>query len=147
MDPAIEVISRGVLLRDSHILLCQNVKQGYWYLPGGHVEFGEAAAASLAREFMEECGLEIEVLDCVLVAEAGFAAKRQHHEINLVFRVEEKSDRDAEVVSREPAVAFGWFGTAQVAEVDLRPAAVKAWLLAGGRQEGGSCTWVSEIRS
>jgi hypothetical protein len=44
-------------------------------------------------------------------------------------------------------VAFGWFETAQVAEVDLRPAAVKAWLLAGGRQEAGSCTWVSEIRS
>jgi ADP-ribose pyrophosphatase YjhB (NUDIX family) len=41
----IEVIARGVMFHEEHVLLCQNCKHGYYYLPGGHVEPGEAAAA------------------------------------------------------------------------------------------------------
>ena len=49
-DHSIELIARGVFVRGGAVLLCQNVKHGYYYLPGGHVEFGEAAAVALARE-------------------------------------------------------------------------------------------------
>ena len=35
---------------------------GKWSLPGGKVEMGEKAAATAAREIMEECGVEIKVL-------------------------------------------------------------------------------------
>src|SRR5262249_44925533 len=42
--PHIEVIARGVIRRGRFVLACRNVKKGYVYLPGGHVEFGETAA-------------------------------------------------------------------------------------------------------
>src|SRR5262249_814619 len=44
---AIEVIARGLLRDRSQILVCQSLKHGYCYLPGGHVEFGEPAAVAL----------------------------------------------------------------------------------------------------
>src|SRR5262249_25848076 len=82
-DSHIEVISRGVLTRDGKVLLCRNEKGGYFYLPGGHLEFDESAAAALAREFEEECGIRIVLGDCVLVTEASFeAGRRRHHEVN-----------------------------------------------------------------
>lgn len=33
-----------------------------WEMPGGHVEAGETSAQAAAREFMEEAGYEIEIL-------------------------------------------------------------------------------------
>jgi 8-oxo-dGTP diphosphatase len=145
MDYPIEVIARGVLLRESFVLLCQNVRHGYWYLPGGHVDFNEPAAKAVVREFHEECGLAVRPGPCVLITEGSFTAKRPHHEVNLVFPVEEVGD-PGDVSSREPGIAFGWFELAQLQEVDLRPAGIKAWLLSGGRSpESGGCQWVSEM--
>src|ERR1041385_316650 len=90
----IEVIARGVLRHGSAVLACRNVKHGYLYLPGGHIEFGETAPAALAREFEEECGLRVRPGPCALVTEGTFEAPskdggtKRHHEINLVFHVE-----------------------------------------------------------
>ncbi len=47
--PHIETIARAVILRRAHVLLCQNKEHGYFYLPGGHVEFGETAADAVKR--------------------------------------------------------------------------------------------------
>ena len=84
-----EVVARGVLIADGHILLCRNVKHGYSYLPGGHVDPGESAAHALAREFMEEAALPIRVGGPLAVSENVFTQGGvRHHEVNLVFHVE-----------------------------------------------------------
>ncbi|MBY0262673.1 MAG: NUDIX domain-containing protein, partial [Phycisphaerales bacterium] len=91
---AIEFIARGVLIAGSRVLLCRNLKHDYLYLPGGHVEFGESAAAALAREFLEEAALPVRVGPLALVSEGTFATKRRgHHEVNLVFHVEQTGGR------------------------------------------------------
>ena len=55
----IELIARGLARRDNDVLLCLNLKGGYAYLPGGHVEFGESAREALEREFVEESGIQV----------------------------------------------------------------------------------------
>ncbi|MFM9995352.1 MAG: NUDIX domain-containing protein [Phycisphaerales bacterium] len=145
----IEVIARAVLLHDGRVLLCRNVSGGYHYLPGGHVEFGEAAAAALAREFVEEANLHVRVGSCALVNENRFeAGGRSHHEINLVFHVEqhphdpESLDR---VQSREAGIAFDWIDLAAVVDLDIRPESARAWLLNADRAVArGGPEWVSE---
>ncbi len=90
MSRHIEIIARGVVERDGRILLCRNIQAGYYYLPGGHVESGESAAAALAREFVEETGLNARVGAHVLTAEVAFTrSNRVIHEVNLVFHVEQ----------------------------------------------------------
>ena len=122
----IELIARGVCLRNRQVLLCKNLKGNYYYLPGGHVEFGESAAAALAREFLEETGEQATVGSLALVHENLFRqGPHLRHELNLVFHVE----LSAQVVtSRERKLTFEWAPLEQVGELDLRPDAHRAWL-------------------
>ncbi|MFG0305692.1 MAG: NUDIX domain-containing protein [Phycisphaerales bacterium JB040] len=137
-DPHIELIARGVLVRDARILVCRNIKGGYSYLPGGHVEFGEPAALSLAREVAEETGLRARVGGMLLCSEHTFTSGkgRTHHEVNLVFELlgvqNEAGDDAADVASVEPEIAFDWVELAALHETDLRPGEIKAWLMADG---------------
>ncbi|XHC25496.1 MAG: NUDIX hydrolase [Phycisphaerales bacterium] len=145
----IEVIARGVLQRGGRVLLCRDRGGGYCYLPGGHVEPGEAASEAVARELGEEAGLrEISVGSCALVTEQRFQQNGQpRHEVNFVFHVERcllpdrtplplgsASGRDDEppiVASLEDHIEFVWVEAAALGEVDLRPASMKAWLMSG----------------
>ena len=151
----IELIARGCLVHGSRVLLCRNLKRGYLYLPGGHIEFGESAAAALRREFLEECGMTVRVGPLALLSEGVFdSGTREHHEINLVFHVEhgggvrEKASRDGRppvIRSQEKGIGFEWIELAAVPETDIRPLAAKAWLAAMGGNEVPALDWVTEI--
>lgn len=143
----IEVIARGVLIRGGKVLLCRNIKHGYLYLPGGHVEFGESARAAAAREFLEETGARVQVGNLVMVSEGAFGTrKRAHHEVNLLFHVEQQGGgaKAARISSREAHLAFEWVELAAAADLDIRPVAAKAFLAAGAAPAQG-VEWVSEI--
>jgi 8-oxo-dGTP pyrophosphatase MutT (NUDIX family) len=144
--PEIEFIARGVLVRDGQVLLCQSIKHGYFYLPGGHVEFGESAAAAAAREIHEELGAKVTIGPLLLATEGAFSAKRKHHEINLMFHVEHPTPWPkvlSKPKSKEDHIAFRWVELAAAQDLDIRPTAVKAWLAAGCGN--GQIEWVSEI--
>ena len=140
----IEVIARGVLIQRNSVLLCKNLKHGYLYLPGGHVEFGESAADALAREFVEETGLSCRAGPLIVAHEEVFEqGGRQRHEVNLVFHVEHLegiADLD-QVPSREPQIAFEWLDLAGAASADIRPASVRAWLASGGKADATAAWW------
>ncbi|GAB4385664.1 MAG: NUDIX domain-containing protein [Phycisphaerales bacterium] len=141
---SIEVIARGVVVHEGCVLLCRSLRHGYAYLPGGHVEFGEQAARALEREFEEEVGLPVRVGRCLLVTEEHFdAGGVRHHEINIVFHVEQLGESAApptDVPSREDKIGFEWVHLAALHETDLRPATIKAWLMAG---QTDATAWVS----
>lgn len=148
-EPHIEFIARGVLSRGNSILACRNVAKGYYYLPGGHVEFGEAPAVAIARELMEECGVAVKVLECMLVCEARFEqGGRPRHEVNIVFHVEPTAAHplsiETQVASLEPEIAFEWIDLARLIELDLRPDVLRAWLISAERLPvGPGIDWLS----
>ena len=145
----IEVIARVVIVHGGRVLLCQSVKHGYFYLPGGHVEFGEAAAAAAVREIDEELGVHLRMGPLAMVSEGVFKAKRQHHEINLVFHVEPLHGGSSiprgllKPKSREKHIAFRWVDLASAQDLDIRPTAIKAWLASG--MDGEAVEWISEV--
>lgn len=54
----------GVIVQDGKVVLIKRRFEplaGQWSLPGGRVELGETLDAGLAREMLEETGLEVEV--------------------------------------------------------------------------------------
>ena len=44
---------------DGHVLLLKDARSDYWDLPGGHVQQGESDEHALAREVLEETGMNI----------------------------------------------------------------------------------------
>ncbi len=78
----------GVCIEHQKILLVKHIaltEKGYfWSPPGGGIQFGETAGQCLAREFMEETGLQITVGRFLFVHE--FLAPPLHA-IELFFEV------------------------------------------------------------
>lgn len=137
----IEFIARALILSGQEILLCQNVSLGYFFLPGGHIEFGEPAAVALARELEEEAGAAARIGELVMSCEVGFvdASSRRHHEVNLVFHVELKGTRH--LSSKEAKIRFEWVDLARISDLDVRPPVIKAWIASGCPPS----TWISAV--
>ena len=124
----IEVIARAVMIRDGKILLCRDIAGDYAFLPGGHVEFGESSPDALRREMQEEAGIDVDVGALVHVCEQRFVQKgKERHEVTLMFHVEPVA---GDVVSQESHISFTWADLASLADLDLRPAVTRAWLMA-----------------
>jgi len=131
--------------------MCRNTAKGYLYLPGGHIEFAEPASEALKRELLEETAQRITVGPLLLTTENTFNDGRQdHHEINLVFRAQlfhvEQLGNPApdpaaglpEIESQESHIDFVWTDLAAVADLDIRPTQIKAWLASGGQTDGSA---------
>ncbi|MFF1878594.1 (deoxy)nucleoside triphosphate pyrophosphohydrolase [Leifsonia sp. NPDC058230] len=63
-EPLLEVVA-AVIVDDGRVLACRRSplkdSAGLWEFPGGKVEEGESASASLVREISEELGVVVEV--------------------------------------------------------------------------------------
>lgn len=142
-----EIIARGLLIENGHVLMCRHIKADYCYLPGGHVEFAEKAQDALTREIMEETGLESSAGGLLLTTEQSFHdGKRVHHEINMVFHVEQLGPSSTPlqaVESMEKKIDFLWVDLAAIPETDVRPNEIKAWLMSGGVTAKDSGPWLS----
>jgi 8-oxo-dGTP pyrophosphatase MutT (NUDIX family) len=144
----IEVIARGLIRHGQYLLACKNTAKGYYYLPGGHVEPGEAAAEAIAREIKEETGEIANVGPPLFACEVIFRdGKQNHHEFNVVFHVEMKKSRSGNVRpsirSKEKGIAFEWIDQAAVVDVDLRPSAIRAWIASGCTTGSDPIGWAS----
>ena len=78
----------GVAIHDQKILIHQELGEEFWTLPGGRCEILETARDTLARETVEELGVECEVGDLLWVVENFFDREgKKWHEIAFYFRI------------------------------------------------------------
>ncbi len=50
--------------KGDRFLMVYNPKRGGWEMPGGKLEEFETPVEGIVREYREECGFDLEVLDC-----------------------------------------------------------------------------------
>jgi 8-oxo-dGTP pyrophosphatase MutT (NUDIX family) len=89
------VAAYGVARREGEVLLTRasltSGVPGTWWLPGGGVKFGESPQECLAREFMEETGLDVRVggvLDVLADVTDMVQQPVRLHSIRLIYEVE-----------------------------------------------------------
>lgn len=70
----------GVVIRDGRALLIRRGTEplkGEWSIPGGMLDVGETLAEGVARELLEETGLEVRVVELIEVFERIFYAEAE----------------------------------------------------------------------
>lgn len=122
----IETVARAVVVKDGKVLLCRSKGGDKYYLPGGHIEFGEKAATALEREILEETSLGSKSKEFLGVVENSFLQHgKKHCEINLVYRAEIE---DGQVRSAEDWIEFDWVDVSSIDAVELLPTEMKDFI-------------------
>lgn len=135
-----ELIARAVIIQDNKILLCKRKDLDYYFLPGGHVEFGEKAETAIAREIKEELGIEVSELSFIGSSENFFTQDdARHHEFNLVFSAQIGG---ASVRSIEDHLEFTFFNGNEFADTNILPVSLKSAIFKW--QKNSQIFWASE---
>ncbi|PDY84329.1 NUDIX domain-containing protein [Bacillus cereus] len=102
-------IVRAIMIKDEKLLVAEYIGHHY-FLPGGHVEFGESAENALIRELREELGVTCSIKQFLGVIENKWQAKENlHHEINHIFEIDSNELKsDFTPISKESHLAFHW---------------------------------------
>jgi ADP-ribose pyrophosphatase YjhB (NUDIX family) len=130
----------GILVRDNKVLLQAPKGTGEYAFPGGHVALGETNAETLAREWREETGADIEVLELKWVEENFFPwGDKACHQICLSYLVllrdPDQIPLDGSFMSREAreddknAIFFHWVPLREVKNLTEYPTKAAELLL------------------
>jgi ADP-ribose pyrophosphatase YjhB (NUDIX family) len=134
-----QVRAAAVVLHAGHLLVHRAPGDDYWALPGGRVEVGEEASATIVREMREELGEEVICGPLLHVAENFFdLAGRRNHEIGFYFLVSLADGsphldtaRSYRGIESHLDLEFRWFALAELARVNLRPTFLQDSLASG----------------
>ncbi len=93
------------LIRDNTILLGKRKNcygEGFWGLPGGHLEYGESLLECIKRELREELGIGGEELE--LMTAVDNIDERGHY-LHMSFLLKKFS---GEIKNMEPELCYEW---------------------------------------
>ena len=119
--------ARAILVHSGEVLLVRRQRHGdeYYVLPGGGIEAGETSFDACRREIREETGLEVPGLCSVETSQAlnqstrVFWATVDSQDVRL-------GEIEAGRSSEDNRYALVWVPADKVAELELRPADLKA---------------------
>ncbi|MBO0782684.1 MAG: NUDIX domain-containing protein [Ktedonobacteraceae bacterium] len=105
-------IGAMVFNRDGRVFLAQRGakawnERGTWEFPGGKVSFGETLARAITREFQEEYGMRIEIIELLGVTD-HILVEEQQHWISPTFIARYLSGGPS-ILEPEKCQAIGWF--------------------------------------
>ncbi len=129
MKGQIECPVRALIIDNNKILLCRPIDKDYFFLPGGHIEFGEYAKDTLNREIMEELGVGVRKVQSLGFIDNIYDDKDEgmtRHEINLIYFVELLSTK---LKLTEEHISFEWVNVLDMEKINLLPAPVKRFII------------------
>lgn len=125
-ENTIELIVRLLIKKENKILLCLNKETNSYFLPGGHVEFGDTLEETIYKETSEELGWnkeDIKKISFKTYLENSFISNNQkHQELNMIFDVE--IDNNTPINSKEDHITFEWVELSLVDSLKILPKAI-----------------------
>ncbi len=131
----IEVIARAIIIDETgtKMLFCapRDTETPYFYLPGGHIEFGETAKVALVRELYEETGVDVSEAEFQFIGtdERIFTqGDSPRHEVNVYFEVREVFSGNEDIPSFEEEILFHWLDIVDIPNLSVFPEGIKNFL-------------------
>ena len=122
-----EICLRALIRKGRKILVCHRIGKNYYFLPGGHLEFGEKIKDGLSREIKEELHMKIKAAQLIGLIDNVFREEgRKHHEIDFIFEV--KANR-VSAKSQENHIDFVLFDKNRFAKEKVLPEALQKAIL------------------
>jgi ADP-ribose pyrophosphatase YjhB (NUDIX family) len=141
MTNKIEICIRAVIKQQNKILVCYSKEQKHYFLPGGHIKFGEDIKTALLREMKEELNLRIKKLIFMGIVENFYLENnKKYHEINIIFNG--KVDK-INTQSKEKHISFELIDISQFAKKNILPVALKKSVLRWLKDK--KTFWVSQF--
>ncbi|MFZ6678288.1 NUDIX hydrolase [Undibacterium sp. Tian12W] len=119
----------AIILNGDRVLLHKIEGDAFWCVPGGRVDAGEQAAATVVREMQEELSEQVTCGKLLWTVENFFEYRQQkHHELGLYFLVH-LSPASRLLTSAGPYIGnegklkltFAWFKRTELMALDVRP--------------------------
>lgn len=127
----------GIAKTKNEILLCrasaQTEVEGWWWLPGGGVDFGESPTEALVREFKEETGLSVTIGSLLGVLSDVRTRTRIDEAVHTVRLIYAISSYSGTVIAEVDGTTdhAEWHGHDQLKELSVSPYVHKALDLGG----------------
>jgi ADP-ribose pyrophosphatase YjhB (NUDIX family) len=118
-SPHPQLAVSAAIFRDGKILLVRRARspaKGFYSLPGGRVEFGEALHAALHREVAEETALKIEIAELAAWREVLPTAAGGGHYLIMSFAARWRA---GDVVLNEELDDYKWLAPDALGELKL----------------------------
>jgi 8-oxo-dGTP pyrophosphatase MutT (NUDIX family) len=132
-ENTIEVIVRLVVKREGKVLLCFNKKTESYFLPGGHVEFGDTLEQTIYKETAEELGWNKDDIESIVFKnylENSYSdndGAEPHNEINMIFDIKIGDNVAAE--SKEAHIDFEWIDLDRINTIKILPPDIVPFIL------------------
>jgi 8-oxo-dGTP diphosphatase len=115
------VAVKGLVIRSNKLLFLQRSplargEFGYWELPGGRLEFGEAPKQALLREINEETGLAADPI--AILASWSYVRNDHIQTIGMTYLC---TTSNATIILSEEHQDFAWIERHQISSKNLFP--------------------------
>lgn len=127
--PSLPIVGVGaIIMRHGEVLLVRRANpplQGEWSLPGGALEVGETLHHGLAREVLEETGLEVEVGPLIEVLDSIFPdghGRTQYHYVLIDYLCHLRAGT---ALAASDATELRWAKPSELTELGLRPVTIE----------------------
>jgi 8-oxo-dGTP diphosphatase len=118
----------GVLIHENRVLSINhiglNTDNIFWSLPGGGLQENETIESALKREFLEETGLKVEIVEFLDFRESIY---QPLHAIELIFRVSAKNMPDLKLgkdpehnAGNQILESYKWFTVNEIKLIDSK---------------------------
>lgn len=126
-----KIVVGALIVQDGKALLLQRHKNesvypGMWELPSGKREFGETSEEALAREVLEETGLEVKIGQPFFVFDYQLQKDDGIYDVTQINFLVHLRDSSQQVVLSKEHQAFEWITLEELEKFDMSNATKEA---------------------
>ena len=118
----------GIAISDNKVLLTKNIKDDYWFIPGGRIEESEDSKAAIIREMKEELDQNIKIVKYLCMIENFFMENDiKYHEVGIYYKiiVPQKWSGTKTITENEQIMEFKWIRIDEFEEIIVYPQNIK----------------------